>query len=411
MYSNFLIPLIQKIFERKISENRKKKRYPHFLLKKEMSGSPRIWFHAASVGEFEGMVPLIESLKEVNVDLIVTIFSESAEKTLSQSMKDWPHVKWGGYAPFEGEWKNSLEKIKPDLFVTVKYEAWPDLWNALFEYGIPLWILGAQWRPSLKWVKRILGKKIPDLHFFSFDEKQLNLLKKFFSKATGQVVFDPRWDRIAQRNEVGNPRARSILESLKDLPRPWGVLGSVWESDIPLLYPSIQREKQLRGTLFWVPHDVSHSSIQSWKNIFQKKKWNFIDSTHLLEGTLPRWSESRLHHVFIPEMGFLLELYAQADWAYVGGGFESGIHSTMEPAIHGIPVSGGPCRAESFSEITHLIELGQMRVVRNADDFHEWITSLQLLSEKKKLSNFLGGTKQIFTVFVDFLQSKKIKTK
>ena len=89
--------------------------------------------------------------------------------------------------------------------------------------------------------------------------------------------------------------------------------------------------------------------------------------------------------LIVDEMGFLTELYSVADWAFVGGGFGAGIHSTIEPAIYGIPVAGGPQGAQKFSEIEELNASGQMSLISRSEDFILWLQGLQNLSQKKAL--------------------------
>jgi 3-deoxy-D-manno-octulosonic-acid transferase len=178
----------------------------------------RIWFHAASVGELEMLMPVIEAWTGESV---ITIFSESAERNL-ELLRGIPSVVFAGFSPWEGKWNEALGMADPDLFVSARYEAWPDLWYSLGELGIPLAVVGAQSRTSLKVAKTVVEAfrgLLPKLFFLSIDESDIPKLKQDFPTSNVRAAGDPRWERVIQR--AGNGIDRRFFESTPYL----GVIG------------------------------------------------------------------------------------------------------------------------------------------------------------------------------------------
>jgi 3-deoxy-D-manno-octulosonic-acid transferase len=312
---------------------------------------PRIWFHASSVGELESLWPIIQLFSEKKWELIVTIFSESARGSL-EKLKSEISLLVAGYAPFEGEWYRTLKHTRPSFFVTAKYEAWPDLWFSLAELDIPLAIVSTSARKSLRFAKKCcqaLEGKIPRLICFVALESDVPGLRELFPKTLFpmveiEIVGEPRWDRVYNRMQRGNPRAEELVKQSQGYGRPWGVLGSLWFSDLQFLKPLFSAHAI--GTLWIVPHKVSPEDLKPIVSFLQSQGIKFVYSQRL-NSVAPHKSGVC---ILVNQMGILSELYSSADWAWIGGGWGAGVHSTIEPAIHGIPIACGPKGAEKFSE-------------------------------------------------------------
>jgi 3-deoxy-D-manno-octulosonic-acid transferase len=321
----------------------------------------RVWFHAASVGELESLWPLVErASREKEIRLLITVFSESAWNHLhkmARKLEGAPPL-YVGYSPVEGGWRRALDSANPDLFVTAKYEAWPEIWDSLGVREVPLAIIGAKPRSSILWAKRILGFLggcIPKIIFFSFDpENEVGLAERFPGSHI-QHGSDPRWDRVFQRSRLPQSRVDDLRKEFEDLPRPWGALGSAWAPDIGVLPDDAATS--VKGTLWVVPHRTEPRSVSEIEILLRERGY-----TPMRTGGPDRIRPAGKIAVIVDEMGFLAELYALMDWAFIGGGFSSSIHSTIEPAIYGLPIYGGPGGQMKFDEIPLLKKQSQLRL-------------------------------------------------
>jgi 3-deoxy-D-manno-octulosonic-acid transferase len=353
-------------------------------ISEKRTGEKRIWFHAASMGELESLWPLVERAAiEPDTRLILTVFSTSAWSHLHKMARklDGAAPLYTGYSPLEGGWRWALESLKPNLFITAKYEAWPEIWDSLAVLDIPLAIIGAKPRSSILWAKRILrifNGSIPRILFFSFDSENEPGLAKRFPAAKLYHGSDPRWDRVFQRSENSHPRVAELAQEFADLPRPWGAIGSAWAPDLSALPEDAA--SSIPGTLWIVPHKITPRSISELEILLRERGFTPI-RTSLAERIRPAGKIA----VLVDEMGFLAELYSQMEWAFIGGGFGSSIHSTIEPAIYGLPIYGGPKGQQKFDEIPLLKKQSQLRLFgdprvrgkggRSAEDFLEWLRS------------------------------------
>jgi 3-deoxy-D-manno-octulosonic-acid transferase len=328
------------------------------------------WFHASSVGELESLVPLIFLTAERGVALVVSVFSASAKSALEKLKRELEEnsfcISYMGYSPWEGEWEEAFSRLNPDCFLTAKYEAWPDLWISLKKKGIPLAMVSVQKRKSLKIAKffSCFFGGLPEMLLFPCDEEKAESLKKFFPEATLEVCGEPRWDRVALKKV--QKRSQSLRELYARCKRPWGILGSVWIEDLEFLRP-IFEEKSL-GSLWVVPHSLKPKNIQAIASFLKEVGWDVSTSSHPIK--------KDPSCILVDEFGLLADLYAFCDWSFVGGGLGPGVHSTIEPAIHGIPIGVGPRGTQKFSEVFHLQEVGQLSILKNQKDLKIWLSKL-----------------------------------
>src|SRR6185295_3584562 len=191
-------------------------------------------------------------------------------------------------------------------------------------------------------------------------------LSQLFPDALVKSVGDPRWDRVQQRATAGSARARELVGLFRDWPRPWGVLGQAWEEDLKAWTDALKR---VEGTLWIVPHKIDAPHLVSLEELLTEAGLSVL-KTSQLRGPAPVEPKNAI--ILGDEIGFLSELYAAVDWAYVGRGFTDGVHSTIEPAIHGIPLSCGPKNIGKFPEIAELRQTGQLRILEAPKDVAAW---------------------------------------
>ncbi|MGK5083745.1 glycosyltransferase N-terminal domain-containing protein [Bdellovibrionota bacterium FG-1] len=341
----------------------------------------RAWFHAASVGELESLAPVITAWAGLGRECIVTVLSESAHDSIEKLSKSLAGLSgaliYSGYAPWEGRWAAALAALAPSVFVTAKYEAWPELWFSLQRAQVPLVIVSAKARRSLKLGRifcRGLGGRLPRIRLLTVSEPDQGPLKQIFGSDEVQIqtVGEPRWDRVFERSQNISRRASDLIEWYQYLKRPWGVLGSVWPQDMDVWRGRFAKGG---GTLWVIPHRVDPPSVAAIEAYLvaaglRVERTSSRRSSSLAQGN----QNSSVDCVLVDEMGILLDLYAAADWAFVGGGFGVSMHSAIEPAIFGVPVSCGPSGANKFSEIEELTATGQLSIIRNGDDLDAWLS-------------------------------------
>jgi 3-deoxy-D-manno-octulosonic-acid transferase len=147
---------------------------------------------------------------------------------------------------------------------------------------------------------------------------------------------------------------------MEALPGPVGLVGSAWRADLQVL---LEEPDRIPGGLVVVPHDLSPENLDGIRSA--------------LELALPG------RYLLVDEMGLLVELYPSADWACVGGGFHRGIHSTVEPAVAGLPVICGPKHAGRFPETSELVKAGILTVCADSKEIHAWLAGEPWKKERR----------------------------
>ncbi len=398
-----------------------------------------IWFHAASAGELEMLWSVARRLRELpefsGTHFGLTVFSPSGKTRIERFRSEFSAI-YCGPSPGEGEWAKFFEQIGlrygtlPFVFVTAKYESWPELWGALVEFRIPLVMVNSEWRRSLRWCSRITRAvfgKLPRSIFFTASQASSREISSFLPGSTCLCSGDPRWDQIISRLERPEPRVQELRERGEDagLPRPWVVVGSAWDEDLDILLRGALCSS-FRGTLWFVPHRPCSEQLRSWveRTSFTGQVWLsklhqeelarnpalrvLADTPSVRIEMRPKQnaesvSAKETHFVLVQEMGILAELYSVADAAWVGGGFRSGLHSTIEPALSDLRIGAGALRALKFPEVPELIRLGQLELLQSPSDAGAWLTKIMekpegsevLAWQKWRTDTHLGAARRI----------------
>ena len=291
-----------------------------------------IWMHAASLGEYEQGLPVLEKLKEKypNHKVLVTFFSPSGYENVVKKNKEDVLC----YLPFDKKSTISefVKAVNPEIFFTVKYDFWYHLLDELKKQNAKVFVISAlfyenqvYFKPQGKWFVRELKKNVDWI--FHQTEKSLSLaLKVGLSK--GSVSGDTRFDRVKQIKNRDN-----FVEYISEFKgnNQLIVFGSSWEAEERIA--KILSEKLKNFKIIIASHDLKR--VEHLKQIFPKA---------ILYSELEQSQISNLKSqiLIIDSIGLLSKLYSYADIAIVGGGFhDKGLHNILEAATFGIPVIFG----------------------------------------------------------------------
>lgn len=321
-----------------------------------------IWFHCASLGEYEQGVPVMEALKKKYPDhkIVVTFFSPSGYEAKKNSTLADIIV----YLPMDTNANaiRFIQLVKPELAVFVKYEFWPNYLKALQNRNIPAVSISTTFREDqafFKWYGGFMRKALRTVdHFFVQDEISQTLIEKQgFTNVT--LSGDTRFDRVSHQIEMDN-HVDFISEFIND--RLCVVIGSSWSEDEEIFIAYIN---SIFDEICFIiaPHEIKDSSANALKRKIKKKTVLYTEK----EGIVLKDQQ-----VFIMNtIGYLSRIYSYGDIAYVGGAMGTGgLHNILEPATFGIPIIIGK-NFEKFREAKQLQKLAGLFSVSSADEFNQ----------------------------------------
>lgn len=358
--------------------------------------TPSVWFHCASLGEFEQGRPVLERIRDIypNHRLVLTFFSPSGYEV----RKGFEGADVVCYLPIDSP-ENAhdfVSIIKPEAAFFVKYDYWYFYLHELKSRGIPTYVISAIFRDGhvfFKWYGSLQRRMLKCVtRFFVQDERSIQLLSSIgFSNAT--LTGDTRYDRV-----VANANVSEQIEVFENWIAGSKVLvaGSTWNKDESLLCCLKQyHEGDLK--IIIVPHEISDSGIQKTLDLFGPQSVAFS-----------KWNQSNSNPtcVIVDSVGLLSRIYRYADIAYVGGGFGAGIHNILEAAVFGPPVMFGP-NYHRFREAVELINAGGAFSINNIETLQTKVSELfndQLLLDrirainKNHVQENAGATQRILDV-------------
>lgn len=325
-----------------------------------------LWVHVASLGEYEQGRPVIKAFKRMHPEaqVLLSVFSPSAYQVIKSKKKADILV----YLPIDTR-KNARRFIaaaQPTAVVFIKYEIWPNFLRVIQKNMIPSLLVSAIFRPSqiyFKWYGGFFRRSLKKFDYiFTQDEKSLQLLNNIHYR-TASVGGDTRFDRV-QRILAKSNHLSYLDEFKKDT--TCIIFGSSWPEDEAVYIPYINQTK--RDLKFIIaPHKIDQEHIEDLERQIDKKCMRF--SKMHLQKTMDA-------DVFILDtIGLLTKAYAHGDIAYIGGGFKTGLHNTLEAAVFGIPILIGP-QYSKFKEVIDLVKLGGIEVVESKSEFAHGIDYL-----------------------------------
>ena len=337
------------------------------ILREKIDPTARyVWFHAASLGEFEQGLPLIERLRreQPSRKILLTFFSPSGYEV----RKDYKGADVVCYLPFDSPTaaRRFIKWARPEMAFFIKYEFWRNYIDVLSKKSIPVYSVSSIFRPGqifFRWYGRKYARCLRRItHFFVQNERSVELLRTIGVQDNVTIVGDTRFDRVIdiRNNARPLPLVEQFTRAKEDSNAAPFVLvaGSSWQPDEDILLDYVNRHPDLR--LVIAPHVVNDAHIQE---IEQKLT---TPALRYSQATLENVDDYRV--LIIDGYGLLSSIYRYATVAYVGGGFGVGIHNVPEAAVYGIPVIIGP-NHQRFAEAMALIANGGCKSIENTEDF------------------------------------------
>jgi 3-deoxy-D-manno-octulosonic-acid transferase len=357
------------------------------ILQQKISATDKtIWFHCASLGEFEQGVPIMEAMKKLKPDhkIVVSFFSPSG----FEIKKNTPLADAVVYLPMDTQAnaKKFIAAIHPSLVLFVKYEFWPNYLLELKKKNIPTLLVSGVFRRNQIFFKSygsFMRKALGSFdHFFLQDENSEVLLKNIgFKNLT--ISGDTRFDRVSHQIEMDN--TLRFAEEFKG-DSICIVCGSTWPEDEVLLLEYINSAPE-NVKFIIAPHKIELDKIENFKEKIIKKTilHSQIDEVNIAEYSV----------LIIDCIGLLSKIYSYADIAYVGGAAgKTGLHNILEPATFGVPIVIGKNYSE-FPEAIRLQDLAGLFSVKNPSECDE------ILSKLVNNINFRNKTGMIAGHFVN----------
>jgi 3-deoxy-D-manno-octulosonic-acid transferase len=331
------------------------------------NSAPLVWFHAASIGEFEQGRPLMEAIKMQfqSYKIIVTFFSPSGY----EAKKDDPIADWVFYLPMDSAANaaNWIQITNPTLVIFIKYEFWYYYLKNLQQKNIPTLLISGIFRanqPFFKWYGSMHRFMLQCFqHLFVQNQQSKILLDKLGLAHCTSIAGDTRFDRVLYiaKEFYQNESIEKMIGHRQVI-----VAGSTWTEDDEVLdhYANIHPE------LFFIiaPHEVDADRIKECTTLYK----NSICYSAVKVGA--DFTEKNV--LIIDNIGMLSKLYRYATICYVGGGFgDDGVHNVLEPAVYNKPVVFGPVY-DKFFEATALVDLGGAFSVDDAISLEEVLNKL-----------------------------------
>nr|WP_298894154.1 glycosyltransferase N-terminal domain-containing protein [uncultured Psychroserpens sp.] len=360
-----------------------------------------IWFHCASLGEYEQGLPVFEVLRKnyPNHKIVLTFFSPSGYEIRKNTTLADVVV----YLPLDTRVnaKRFLELVHPEFTVFVKYDIWPNLLHELKRQDRRAILISALFRKNQSYFKSYGGKRQSALfafeHIFVQDENSKSLLNSInYNSVT--ISGDTRFDRVS--NQLSQINTLDFVTEFKS-DSTCIVIGSSWPEDEDILIPYINSNASKDLKFIIAPHEIKNSHVKAILSklkvttvLFSKKQGKDLNDASVL---------------IIDTIGLLSKVYSYADIAYVGGAMgQTGLHNILEPAVFGIPIIIGK-NYQKFPEAFSMIEHAGVTSVKSEKDlktvFDALISSKEYCtSEGLKNSAFINKNKGAVVQIANYIR-------
>ena len=373
---------VASIFSKKVKKMWKGERQTLDILKSKVNPNHQyIWFHAASLGEFEQGRPLIERIRTdyPEYKILLTFFSPSGYEV----RKNYEHADIVCYLPIDTirNARRFLRTVRPCMAFFIKYEFWYNYLHILKHRNVPVYSVSSIFREHqifFRWYgKSYAGVLRCFTHFFVQNEKSKHLLHTI-GIDTVDVVGDTRFDRVLQIKEKA--QQLPIVEAFKADKKVF-VAGSSWAPDEDIFIPFMNECKDWKMII--APHVISEEHL---KRIEEKCKGKTVRYT----ATTPE-EAAQAQCLLIDCFGLLSSVYHYGEVAYVGGGFGVGIHNVLEAVVWKMPVLFGP-NHQRFQEAQELTKAKGGFEITDSSSFAHMMQQFMTQQEYLRLSGEAAGS-------------------
>ena len=358
-----------------------------------------VWFHAASLGEFEQGLPLMEQLRREHPEykILLTFFSPSGYEV----RKNYEGADIITYLPLDTitNARRFLRAVRPVMAFFIKYEFWYNYLHILKHRGIPVYSVSSIFRPNqifFRWYGRQYAHVLKCFTKFYVQNEISRKLLSTIGITNIDIVGDTRFDRVLQIKEAA--KQLPIVESFADGKKVF-VAGSSWQPDEEIFIPYFNEHKDWK--LIIAPHVIGEEHLQQIEHLLDGRKVIRYTEAEKMLATPDALSSYDV--LIVNCFGLLSSVYHYADVTYVGGGFGVGIHNTLEAAVWDVPVIFGP-NNERFQEAQGLKACGGGQEIHTASDFNaimqRFICEPQAIDEAGRhagdfVKSMTGATKMI----------------
>ncbi len=388
-------------FNKKIKKGVVGRKNTFSILQKKLNPTNKtLWFHCASLGEYEQGLPVFNVLRNhyKNHKIVLSFFSPSGYEIRKNS----PMADVVVYLPLDtkSNAQQFLNLVNPELTVFVKYEIWPNFLNELKNRKLKAILISASFRKNQSFFK-FYGNEVRQAlfafeHIFTQNETSKKLLESI-NYNTITVSGDTRFDRVSSQLDIDN--ALDFIETFKQQ-KLCIVAGSTWPEDENLFINFINNEASKEVKFIIAPHNIKPNQIKNIQEKLNVESVLFSEKEHKQLETV---------QVFIVDtIGILSKIYSYANIAYVGGALgTTGLHNTLEPAVFGVPIIIGK-HHEKFPEAQQMIDNKGMFSISNQAEFNTILNELIENSEKRWLSgknnsNYISKNKGAVNTIITYL--------
>lgn len=364
-----------------------------------MANEKRFWFHAASMGEFEQVKPIIERIKShaPASQIVVSFFSPSGY----EHQKNYPLADAVVYLPLDSKpaARRFIAAVQPSCAVFARYDLWYNMLMALKDRSIPSVLVCAtlnehnlllRFAAGREYLRRVYSSLTT---IYTAGASETGKFKHLGTTASVVSSADTRFDRITAQVTLAQSEGTQAFGLSKDFFRKEDVilvLGSSWKPDEDCIVEAmklLEQPLQARLRLIVVPHEPTAQTVIRIRETLPSSEYLSVLQERI--GSAVAVQQTTPQHIIVDSIGKLLRLYALADAAYIGGGFGAGVHSVTEPAGYGIPLASGANIGRARDAIA-LHEEGALTVIRSVDDAHAWLATMLQFPTIRKEQGFIA---------------------